>query len=227
MKEILFSDKLREKYSRASIAVLEMRDIKNRDEGEYLLKVKKETESALIRGYSDIAREDMIKDPVLKAYRDYYRKFKKTYHLLLQLESIAKKGRSFPSVNPLADSCFIAEMSTFILTAGHDADLLSEKIVFDLSGEMDEFTRINGQSIVLKQDDMIMRSGGKNVCSVIYGQDNSTVLSPATENAFYVSYVPEGVPGEAVLRNLDMIESLVNHFSPSAETEIKQVYRLG
>ncbi len=69
-----------------------------------------------------------------------------------------------------------------------------------------------------------MRSGNENLCSVIYGQDNKTVLSPLTESALYVSYAPEGVSKEAVIQNLELIESLIKLFSPVAATEIKQIY---
>ncbi len=223
--DIEFSEELKKQYSNASIGILLLNNITNNDPGDRLGKVKSEVEASLISRYSDMERDEISKNPVLSAYREYYRKFKKTYHLLLQLESVARKGRGFPSVNPLVDSCFVAEMKTLVLTAGHDADLLSGTVVFDISTSRDEFPQINGRSIVLKADDMIMKSGGRNVCSVIYGQDNSTVLSRETVNALYVSYAPEGVDESIVSENLDFIEYCVSLFSPLSETLQKNVYR--
>ena len=226
MIEVMFSEELKNKYNNAAVGILLIKDIINRDPDKFLEKIKKETEEDIIRNFSELSRDELNKKPVFAAYRNYFRKFKKTYQLLLQLESVAKKGRSFPAVNPLADSCFLAEMKTFVLTAGHDADLLDNKILFDLSKDNDGFTRINGESIILKPVDIIMKSGGKNICSVIYGQDNSTLLSEATENAFYVSYAPEGVPDDAVMQNLEIIESCVSLFSPGFQTEVKNIYSL-
>ena len=221
MIEVMFSEELKNKYNNAAVGILLIKDIINRDPDKFLEKIKKETEEDIIRNFSELSRDELNKKPVFAAYRNYFRKFKKTYQLLLQLESVAKKGRSFPAVNPLADSCFLAEMKTFVLTAGHDADLLDNKILFDLSKDNDGFTRINGESIILKPEDIIMKSGGKNICSVIYGQDNSTLLSEATENAFYVSYAPEGVPDDAVMQNLEIIESCVSLFSPGFRLKLK------
>ena len=226
MIEVMFSEELKNKYSNAAVGILLIEDIKNSDPHKYLEKIKKETEEDIIRKYSELPRDELNKNPVFSAYRSYYRMFKKTYHLILQLESIAKKGRSFPAVNPLADSCFLAEMKTFVLTAGHDADLLDNKVLFDLSRDKDEFTQLNGKSIILKPNDIIMKSGCENVCSVIYGQDNSTLLSPATGNALYVSYAPEGVPEDAVMSNLELIESFVSLFSPGSQTAVKNIYSL-
>ena len=226
MTEIIFSEKLKKKYSTASIGILSIKNIANSDPDKFLEKIKKETEADLIRRFSTLPRDEINNDPALKAYRDYFKKFKKTYQILLQLESVAKKGRSFPAVNPLADSCFLAEMNTFVLTAGHDEALLADSVLFDISGDNDGFTRINGEEIILKSDDIIMKSGGKNVCSVIYGQDNSTVLSSSTENAFFVSYAPEGVPVKSVAGNLDLLEFYISRFCPSSETELKDIFRL-
>ena len=226
MTEIIFSEKLKKKYSTASIGILSIKNIANSDPDKFLEKIKKETEADLIRRFSTLPRDEINNDPALKAYRDYFKKFKKTYQILLQLESVAKKGRSFPAVNPLTDSCFLAEMNTFVLTAGHDEALLADSVLFDISDDNDGFTRINGEEIILKRDDIIMKSGGKNVCSVIYGQDNSTVLSASTENAFFVSYAPEGVPAKSVAENLDLIEFYISSFCPSSETSLKRIFSL-
>jgi len=40
----------------------------------------------------------LLEHPILKAYQEYYRRFKKTYHVQLQLESLLFKGKSIPSV---------------------------------------------------------------------------------------------------------------------------------
>lgn len=222
-----FTERLKSRYPESSIGILLMKNINNTDKDNILDRVKKESEGQIRNKYSDLSRDEVMKDETFSAYREYYKKFKKTYHLLLQLESIAKKGKSFPDVNPLVDSCFLAEMNTFVLTAAHDADLLDNHIVFDVSSENDNFTQINGMEIILKPDDIIMKSSNKNVCSIIYGQDSSTAISRGTVNVLYVSYAPGGVKEDNVYSNLNYIRNLIVQISPFTETVLINVFKLG
>ena len=58
----------------------------------------------------------------LQVYDTYYKRFKKTYHVQLQLESIVFKGKSIPSVAALVEAMFMAEIKNMLLTAGHDLE---------------------------------------------------------------------------------------------------------
>src|SRR5262245_24144930 len=64
----------------------------------------------------------------MAAYVRYYKRFSKTYHVQLQLESIVLKRKSLPSVSPLVDANFTAEVETLVLTAGHDAQKLERRV---------------------------------------------------------------------------------------------------
>ena len=46
----------------------------------------------------------------IPAYNACYKGFKKTYHVQLQLESVALKGRSIPRVAALMEAMFMAEL---------------------------------------------------------------------------------------------------------------------
>ena len=85
---------------------------------------KKDIESRLRNKYVGFSRANLLSIDTLNAYKNYYKKFKKTYHVQLQLESVVLKGKSFPNVTPLVDANFASEMETLLLTAGHDTDLL-------------------------------------------------------------------------------------------------------
>ena len=116
----------------------------------------------------------------LNAYRDYYRRFGNTYHVQLQLESVVHKGKSLPSVSPLVDANFAAELETLVLTAGHDADLLTQPLTLDVTGGGEAFTGMNGSVKTLRPGDMMMTDAGGVICTVITGQDARTPISPAT-----------------------------------------------
>ena len=188
---------------------------------------KQEVEATLREKYSKFSRADLQELEVLKAYRNYYRQFNKTYHIQLQLESVVHKGKPLPNVSPLVDANFTAELNTLILTAGHDADLLRNFVRIDVTQAGDEFTQMNGVLKSLKPGDMMMSDADGIVCTIIYGQDQRTPISPKTRRAFYVAYAPPGVPATAVSEQLDSVRDNVLLFAPEAETELFQVYTAG
>ena len=61
---------------------------------------------------------------MIQAYAAYYERFNKTYHVQLQLESVALKGKSIPRVSALVEAMFMAELENLLLTAGHDLDVV-------------------------------------------------------------------------------------------------------
>ena len=188
---------------------------------------KQEVEATLREKYSKFSRADLLELEVLKAYRNYYRHFNKTYHVQLQLESVVHKGKPLPNVSPLVDANFTAELNTLILTAGHDADLLRNFVRIDVTQTGDEFTQMNGVLKSLKPGDMMMSDADGIVCTIIYGQDQRTPISPKTRRAFYVAYAPPEVPATAVSEQLDSVRDNVLLFAPEAETELFQVYTAG
>jgi DNA/RNA-binding domain of Phe-tRNA-synthetase-like protein len=78
-------------------------------------------------------RQDFLSLPVMSDYERYYKRFNKTYHVQLQVESIVLKGKNLPDVSPLVDANFVAEVETLVLTAGHDAAKLRGSISIDVS----------------------------------------------------------------------------------------------
>ena len=188
---------------------------------------KQEVEATLREKYSKFSRADLLELEVLKAYRNYYRHFNKTYHVQLQLESVVHKGKPLPNVSPLVDANFTAELNTLILTAGHDADLLRNFVRIDVTQAVDEFTQMNGVLKSLKPGDMMMSDADGIVCTIIYGQDQRTPISPKTGRALYVAYAPPGVPATAVSEQLDSVRDNVLLFAPEAGTELFQIYTAG
>lgn len=219
MLSITATQQWRDAHPGAVIGLLELSSLANEDPSGELAAVKRESEERLRSRYGDSARSDLLALPVLAAYDRYYRRFNKTYHVLLQLESIALKGKELPNVLPLVDANFIAEMETLVLTAGHDVARLQPPLLIDLSREEDRMTRMNGESRTIRAGDMVMRDAQGVSCSIIYGQDNRSPISAETTAALYVAYAPAGVGEEQVERQLRTIEEHVRLFSPAAVVE--------
>jgi DNA/RNA-binding domain of Phe-tRNA-synthetase-like protein len=223
MLSISATEGWRRAHAGATIGLLELSGVGNTEQSPILESRKRELETQLRETYQDFDRKDFLAVPILAAYRRYYRQFKKTYHVLLQIESIVLRGKGLPTVSPLVDSNFLAEMETFVLTAGHDAKELYEPILIDVSSEGEMITQLSGGSKAIYAGDMIMRDAKGISCSIIYGQDNRSPISSATTQVLYVSYAPSGVSTESVNSQLQGIEENVRLFSPSAILEQSQL----
>ena len=122
-------------------------------------------------------------------------------------------------MTPLVDANYCAEVDTLILTAGHDVDRLREPVQIDVSVAGDRQTQMSGEPKEILAGDMVMRDAGGISCSIIYGQDHRSPITPETTHALYVAYAPAGVPAEEVERQLRAIEVNVRLFSPAAVLE--------
>lgn len=188
---------------------------------------KKELESRLRDEFAEFSRADLLDLEALKAYRNYYKQFGQTYHVQLQLESVVHKGKSLPNVSPLVDANFAAELETLVLTAGHDADLLAAPVTLDATQGGEAFVQMNGAEKSLKPNDMMMADASSVVCTILYGQDERTPISPTTRCALYVAYAPSGVPVAVVRRQLETLRENILLFAPEAEVERLEVYAAG
>lgn len=219
MLSISATDAWRTTHPGGIIGLLELLGIENTNSTSSLDKQKRATEAHLREQYQGFTRQDFLALPVMSAYEKYYKRFDKTYHVLLQVESIVLKGKNLPNIIPLVDANFIAEVETLVLTAGHDVAKLREPISIDVSREGDHLTQMNGASKVIRAGDMIMRDADGISCSILYGQDNRSPISATTSHALYVAYAPAGVTEDVVDAQLRKIEENVRLFSPNVIVE--------
>jgi DNA/RNA-binding domain of Phe-tRNA-synthetase-like protein len=206
-------------YPEGSIGVLEIAQVDNAMPSPRLDAEKRRLEESLRVRYQGRSRAELIAVPVMSAYVRYYRRFEKTYHVLLQLESVALKGKPLPAVSPLVDANFAAELDTLVLTAGHDAARLQPPLVIDVSRAGDTMQQMNGAMKSLPEGDMVMRDAGGLSCSILYGQDNRSPLSGASTHALYIAYAPPGVPQDAVRRQLEGVLAFVRMGSPGCRVQ--------
>ena len=212
-------------YPDASAGVLVMRAVSNPSHHADLENKKSALEEELRARYSRQDRATIAGHPVLQAYGDYYRQFKKTYHIQLQLESIVLKGKSIPSVVALVESMFMAEMQDLLLTAGHDLDVLSLPLTLDVALGSEQYTLLRGEAQTLKAGDMLIRDRNGIISSIIYGPDRRTQITPETQNVVFTVYAPPGIEEQTVVEHLQHIKENVMLFSPQAQVELLNVYK--
>jgi DNA/RNA-binding domain of Phe-tRNA-synthetase-like protein len=223
MLNISATDGWRQAYPGAIIGLLEVSGLGNVQPNQLITRHKRETESLLRNKYGKFSRGDFLLQPDMAAYTAYYKHFNKTYHVLLQVESIAVKNKCLPDVSPLVDANFTAEVETFILTAGHDADKLKEPLLMDISRPVERMILMNNETKSLLCSDMIMRDQHGICCSILYGQDNRSKVSTATQHVLYVSYAPPGITSQTVMDQLQRIEGNISLFAQNIKIEQKRL----
>lgn len=211
-------------YPDAHVGVLVMRSVSNPAHHVELESQKAALEERLRAQFSGQDRAAIASHPVLRAYSEYYRQFKKTYHIQLQLESIVLKGKSIPSVAALVETMFMAEMRNLLLTAGHDLDKLQLPLTLDVATGAEQYTLLRGVEQALKPGDMIISDQKGVISSVIYGPDQRTQITPATTNVVFTVYAPPGVEEHKVMEHLRNIQDNVLVFAPQAQVELLEVY---
>lgn len=213
----------RQAYPGACAGVLAMRDLANPRDHPALTARRALVEQELRERYASLDRPVLAALPILRAYGAYYRRFKKTYHVQLQLESITQ-GKPIPSISALVTAMFMAELKNQLLTAGHDLDAVQAPVTLDVATGHEMYILLNGQEETAKSGDMLMRDGLGVISTVIYGPDRRTRLQAETRRALFTVYAPLGVGVEAVARHLEDLRDNVHLFSPSAAVELMEVY---
>ncbi len=209
-------------YPGAALGMLAMAEVVNPPHHAQLDKARIALEDQLRTHYAGLDRNSIGSEPTMQAYRTYYKRFKKTYHVLLQLESVIN-GKPIPSVSALVEAMFMAEMKNRLLTAGHDLDSIHLPMHLDIARGDEDYTLLRGEDQICKAGDMILSDAQGVICSVIYGSDQRTIIKSSTRRVLYVVYVPPGIPHMDVDHHLNELESNVRLVSPHAIVESRSI----
>ncbi|MFN8385907.1 MAG: phenylalanine--tRNA ligase beta subunit-related protein [Anaerolineales bacterium] len=180
-------------FPNAHVGVLVMRNASNPAHHAELEKQKIELEERLRSQFSGQDRTAIASHPVLQVYGEYYKRFKKTYHVQLQLESIVLKGKSIPSVASLVECMFMAEVKNMLLTAGHDLDKLQLPLTLDVTQGTESYTLMRGETQTVKAGDMTISDQAGIISNIIYGPDQRTQIAESTRNVVFTVYAPAGL----------------------------------
>jgi DNA/RNA-binding domain of Phe-tRNA-synthetase-like protein len=200
----------------AAVGFLAMSGAANPEGHPLLERRRAELEGRLRSRYAGLDRGGLKALPVLKAYADYYRRFGKTYHLQLQLESVVLKGRPISKAAALVQAMFMAELDSLLLTAGHDLAALRGKLSAEAASGEETYTLLGGQPQKLKAGDMCIRDQEGILSSVLYGPDQRTRLTAQSTGVLYTVYAPAGIQRAAVMEHLARLEADVLLVSPGA-----------
>lgn len=220
----VLSETWRATYPDACIGVLIMHNVANPQQSSALEAQKVALETRLREVYAGKTRDDIKCHPTIEAYADYYRPFKKTYHVQHQLESVALKGRALPRSAALVEAMFMAELEHLLLTAGHDLDVVVPPITVDVATGQETYTGISGSLLQLKAGDMFIADSDGILSSIIYGPDRRTRIQSETRHALFTVYAPKGVRPSVVAAHLETIRDNVYLIRPDADVGVMTVH---
>jgi DNA/RNA-binding domain of Phe-tRNA-synthetase-like protein len=224
MFQFIVSDHWREAYPNASVGILVMQAVSNPDYHPALEERKQSLERYLRQLYGGMDRSSIAALPTIQAYTNYYKAYKKSYHLQLQLESLVIKGRSIPRVATLVEAMFMAELSNLLLTAGHDLSTINGPVRVDAAFGDEIYTTLQGAVKTLKTGDMYMRDDKGVISSVLYGPDARTRITTHTTEILFAVYAPEGIHKDTLHKHLQDIRNNVLLFSPGAQVKALDVH---
>jgi hypothetical protein len=152
-------------------------------------------------------------------YFRYFRKFKKTYPVMMQVESFLLKGRPFPEGRYINAVAFLTELKTRILMGTHDAERVDGDIVIYTETEKVPFPSIHGSEGHSYPGDTTGRDDAGVIISMIAGADSRTCLQDDSTHVLYLVFGTPSTSAEVLDECLDQVEEYVRTLAPSAETQ--------
>lgn len=213
----------REAYPGATVGLIALRGVSNpaTHDGLNDLAGALETEVRSRLGAAD--RETIRAKPPLPAYAAYYKRWGQRYHVAMQLESVAQKGKALPRGAALVEAMFIAELRNLLLTAGHDLDALELPVRLSV-GSGESFIAPNGQETSVKAGDMFIADAqGRVLSAIITGPSHIARIGPETTAALFYSYAPPGIESSLIEAHLDEIEGNVRLISSGAAVVAREI----
>ena len=152
-------------------------------------------------------------------YSRFFKKFKKTYPVMLQLESFLLKSRPFPRSSPAAEVPFLAELMTLVLSGAHDVQGVQGEICLYSALEKEPFPGMRGEEAHTYPGDVCGRDEGGVIFSMIAGADERTCVKPGSRHVFYPVFGVPDQPSEALREPMEQIARYARVLSSEAEVE--------
>jgi DNA/RNA-binding domain of Phe-tRNA-synthetase-like protein len=223
MPLLTVDERWRVEHAGAAVGVLAIRGVANPASHPGLNEAAAALEADLRARLGETDRDTLRATPPLPAYAAYYKRWGQRYHVGMQLESVAQKGKSIPRVAALVEAMFIAELRNLLLTAGHDLDAVALPVRLS-SGEGEPFRGPSGAELTVKPGDMFTTdAAGRVLSAIVTGPSDLARIGPDTTAALFVVYAPPGIDPSHVAAHLDEIERNARLIAPEAKAEREMV----
>ncbi len=221
---LIVSEAWKTSHPGAAAGVLVMRGLTTPAHPAALEQWIAECEAELRARFAGSDRAALRALPPLQAYAAYYRRYGKTYHVQLQLESVALKGKPITRSSALVSAMVTTELQHLLLTAGHDLEVIRPPVTLTVASGQERYRLLGGREQTAQAGDMVMTDGQGIISSVLHGPDERTRLGPETRQALFAVYAPPGIPERAIAQHLEDLRAAIGLFSPDAAVEALTVY---
>ena len=220
MNEDLFiaTERWKSDYVGSQAALVLYRNVTGIDDTPALAAMKRALETTLTARWANASKQDLLQDPTLAAYERYDRRFGQSYHVAMQIRSIAQQGKTIPARNVIVEAMFMTELAWGVLAAAQDVDLVKMPITIDGTDGSEEYVRYDGVTEKCKPGDQAMRDAdGHILTSIAQGPTSSGLVGAATRNVAYCFYFPGGVSDSVIAGTLAYLDTCLLAGSPHAE----------
>lgn len=151
-------------------------------------------------------------------YVKFFKKFKKTYPVVLQFESAVLKDRPFPHFNPVSEVAFLAEITTGVLSGAHDIDSISGDVQLYIATEKEDFEGIHG-TLHTYPNDFCAKDDKGIIFSLVAGTDNRTCAKQDSRHILYPVFGTPDISLAVIENGIDTICRYIKALSPEAQIE--------
>ena len=180
--------------------------------------------AAIRAGYPAYERKTFVATEPVCHYVGFYKRFTKTYHVLLQLESVLLKDRGIPPVGVPVEAMFLAEVKNLLLTAGHDLDAVQGQLTVRVARGDESFIDMYGKEQRPTPGDLYLTDGVGIMSDVIYGADGRTRITDTTTTALFCVYGVAGITEDQIRGHLEDIQRYIAVGQPQAGPATIDIY---
>ncbi len=90
-------------------------------------------------------------------------------------------------------------------------------LTLDVARGDERYTLLRGEEQTLKPGDMFVSDAQGVISSILYGPDQRTQITPATQRVIFTAYAPPGLAPETVAAHLRTLLDNVRLIAPEAE----------
>lgn len=208
-----------QKYPSTTFGTMIMKGVTQKDPTPDFIRAKLELETTICKRFSGMDRKEMRSLFPFMHYHEYYKKFKKTYHVLHQCESIATGSRTLPAGAPLVQAMFMAEIKNQLLTAGYDCKNLAGPFQVGLADGTSSFVGMGQKECRPPEGDILFSSEHTLLGSIICGPDHDHRLQATTTDVLFAVYGVPGIAADRIEHHFEDIKNLVRLIDPRAEVD--------
>ena len=150
-------------------------------------------------------------------YVRFFKKFKKTYPVMMQFESVMFKGRPFPEINPIAEVPFLMEIVTHVLSGTHDVDHICGPVELFSATSKEDFPGMRGVPFHTYPGDFCGRDHEGIIFSLIAGADARTCAKTDSRHVFYPVFGTPDLSEDVIKGAMDVLIRYIGVLAPDAK----------